>query len=142
MPSFDNEVIESLMQNGDSREAAEEKLKATKEVLRKADALMETEMIKGVLSSKGDTSIVPGLIQQIADKINASSSSSQSPSPNKRSFDETGYDSEGEDWSTLPGATALTSVSKKAKSMIEKGGKSKKRSNRRRNRRSTRRRRY
>ena len=134
MSSFDNEVIESLMQNGDSREAAEEKLKATKEVLRKADALMETEMIKGVLSSKGDTSIVPGLIQQIADKINASSSSS-----NKRSFDETGYDSEGEDWSTLPGATALTSVSKKAKSMIEKGGKSKRRSKRR-NRRTRRRR--
>lgn len=139
MSSFDNEVIESLMQNGDSREAAEEKLKATKEVLRKADALMETEMIRGVLSSKGDTSIVPGLIQQIADKLNASSSSS--PSPNKRSFDETGYDSEGEDWSTLPGATALTSVSKKAKTMIEKGGKSKRR-NKRRNRRSTRRRRH
>ena len=133
MPSFDNEVIESLMQNGDSREAAEEKLKATKEVLRKADALMETEMIKGVLSSNGDTSIVPGLIQQIADKLNASSSS------NKRSFDETGYDSEGEDWSTLPGATALTSVSKKAKSMIEKGGKSRRR-NKRRNRRTRRRR--
>ena len=131
--SFDNEVIESLMQNGDSREAAEEKLKATKEVLRKADALMETEMIKGVLSSKGDTSIVPGLIQQIADKLNASSYS------NKRSFDETGYDSEGEDWSNLPGATALTSVSKKAKSMIEKGGKSKRR-NKRRNRRTKRRR--
>ena len=135
MSSFDNEVIESLMQNGDSREAAEEKLKATKEVLRKADALMETEMIRGVLSSKGDTSIVPGLIQQIADKLNASSSSSQ----NKRSFDETGYDSEGEDWSTLPGATALTSVSKKAKSMIEKGGKSRRR-NKRRNRRTRRRR--
>lgn len=133
--SFDNEVIESLMQNGDSREAAEEKLKATKEVLRKADALMETEMIRGVLSSKGDTSIVPGLIQQIADKLNASSSSS----PKKRSFDETGYDSEGEDWSTLPGATALTSVSKKAKSMIEKGGKSRRHSKRR-NKRTKRRR--
>jgi len=135
--SFDNEVIESLMQNGDSREAAEEKLKATKEVLRKADALMETEMIRGVLRSNGDTSIVPGLIQQIADKLNASSSSSHY----KRSFDETGYDSEGEDWSTLPGATAITSVSKKAKSMIEKGGKSRRR-NKRRNKRSTRRRRH
>jgi hypothetical protein len=106
MSSFDEEVINSLMQNGDSQEVAEEKLKATKEVLKKADALMETETIRGVLSRSGNTSVVPILIQQIADKLNESNSK-------KRQFDDIGYESEGEYWGYLPDANASIKISKK-----------------------------